>query len=323
MKLSGGHRGVTTAAATAQAQDADPVALYQEGNTLYDAQKYPEAEAKYQASWDARKSFDTAGNLGNVELQIGQNREAAEHLGYALKNFPPSGSAEKKAFLDKRYAEAVALIGTLDVSTNPDGASIWLDGKDMGKTPLSDALYVEPGGHTVEAKLAGYKDESRTLQAGQGERQKVFLGMTQAGDTTVPEGPVPKKPAWPYVAFGALTAAGLGVGVTFLVLAGKKDSDAEDAATAIRGRGGRCEPATPASLQDQCDDLDDLASKKATFQTASIGGWVGAGVGLVGLIAYAAWPGPKAATPPSAALSLRPTASIGPKGSALYLQGNF
>ena len=113
------------------------MALFQEGNALYDAQKFPEAEAKYQAAWDAKQSYDTAGNLGNVELQIGQNREAAEHLGWAVKHFPPSGSSDKRAFLEKRLAEAIALVGTLDIASNPDGATIWLDGKQLGKTPLA------------------------------------------------------------------------------------------------------------------------------------------------------------------------------------------
>lgn len=203
---------ITLWAASAHAQDTDPIALYKEANTLYDAQKYPEAEAKYQASWDARKSFDTAGNLGNVELQVGQHREAAEHLGYALKNFPPSGTTEKRAFIEKRYAEALALVSTLDITTNPDGATIYLDDKPIGKTPLVDAVYVEPGGHTVSAKLVGHKDDTKTVEGVKGERQKIFFALTAAGDTTVPELPPKSRPVWPYVAFGGWRPRGSGWG---------------------------------------------------------------------------------------------------------------
>src|SRR5262245_32653538 len=46
--------------------------LYREGNALYDHEKFVEAEAKYQIAWDMQRSFDVAGNLGNVELLVDQ-----------------------------------------------------------------------------------------------------------------------------------------------------------------------------------------------------------------------------------------------------------
>ncbi|MEJ7732924.1 MAG: PEGA domain-containing protein [Polyangiaceae bacterium] len=275
---------ITLWAASAHAQDTDPIALYKEANTLYDAQKYPEAEAKYQASWDARKSFDTAGNLGNVELQVGQHREAAEHLGYALKNFPPSGTTEKRAFIEKRYAEALALVSTLDITTNPDGATIYLDDKPIGKTPLVDAVYVEPGGHTVSAKLVGHKDDTKTVEGVKGERQKIFFALTAAGDTTVPELPPKSRPVWPYVAFGGLAAAGLGVGITFMVLSSGKGSKREDKLAELGG-GNPCGAGTP--HVNECSEIADLTGDESTFRAVGISGLAAGGVGVIGFIAYA------------------------------------
>src|SRR5690242_11913564 len=53
--------------------------LYKQGHDLYEQGKPAEAEKAYQAAWDLRQSFDVAANLGNVELVIGQTRDAAEH----------------------------------------------------------------------------------------------------------------------------------------------------------------------------------------------------------------------------------------------------
>jgi hypothetical protein len=310
-------------AASAHAQDADPIALYQEGNTLYDAQKYPEAEAKYQASWDARKSFDTAGNLGNVELQLGQNREAAEHLGYALKNFPPSGSTEKRAFLEKRYSEALALLSTLDITSNPDGATIYIDDKPIGKTPLGDAVYVDPGGHTISAKLAGHKDDTKTIEGVQGQRQKLFFSLTPAGDTTVPELPPKRRPVWPYVAFGGLAAAGLGVGITFMVLSAGKGSDREDKVAELGGT-SPCGAGTP--YVSQCAEIADLTGDEATFRAVGISGLAAGGVGVIGLVAYAiagaGTSSPSPATSGSTA-SVRFVPSFGPGGVSASWVGRF
>ena len=44
----------------------------------------------YKAAWALQKSYDIAGNLGNVELKLGMHRDAAEHLAFALDDFPPT-----------------------------------------------------------------------------------------------------------------------------------------------------------------------------------------------------------------------------------------
>ena len=56
--------------------------------------------------------------------------------------------------------------GTVNVSSNPSGADVSLDGEFVGNCPST--LKMLPGKHTVTVKLAGYKDWSKeiTIQTG-------------------------------------------------------------------------------------------------------------------------------------------------------------
>lgn len=56
--------------------------------------------------------------------------------------------------------------GSVNVSSNPTGADVSVDGDFVGDTPA--ALKLSPGKHTMTVKLSGYKDWSKeiTVQAG-------------------------------------------------------------------------------------------------------------------------------------------------------------
>ncbi|HEY4978701.1 MAG TPA: PEGA domain-containing protein [Candidatus Acidoferrum sp.] len=56
--------------------------------------------------------------------------------------------------------------GTVNVSSNPTGAELTVDGELVGKTPA--ALKLTPGKHSMNIRMAGYKEWSRevTVQSG-------------------------------------------------------------------------------------------------------------------------------------------------------------
>jgi CubicO group peptidase (beta-lactamase class C family) len=57
-------------------------------------------------------------------------------------------------------------VGTVQVTSNPDGADVYSDGAFVGNAPST--LKLLPGKHTVRVTSSGYKDWSRdiTVQAG-------------------------------------------------------------------------------------------------------------------------------------------------------------
>ena len=56
--------------------------------------------------------------------------------------------------------------GTVNVSSNPTGADVLVDGEFVGNSPAT--LKLTPGRHAVTVKVSGYKDWSKeiTVQSG-------------------------------------------------------------------------------------------------------------------------------------------------------------
>ena len=190
--------------------------FYAEGNAMYDQGKYADAEAKYQAAWDLSQSFDVAGNLGNTEVLIGQHRDAAEHLTYALKTFPLGGGAAKRKFLQDRLNEARQQVGTLQILVNLNGAEVRIDGKRVGESPLPEELFISPGEKLIEVRR-GALTATKSILVAKGSTQKVAVTLESG----------PKKEI--LIAGAAVGGAGLISGVVFAILSSGKGSDAEAA----------------------------------------------------------------------------------------------
>ncbi|WP_437673409.1 hypothetical protein [Sorangium sp. So ce131] len=228
--------------------------LYREGNKFYDEAKFVEAEARYQAAWDLQKSFDVAGNLGNVELELKQAREAAEHLAYALEAFPLGERAEKRQFLKDRLAQAKSQVGTLRISVNVDNAEVFVDGKLIGLSPLQGEVFVDPGKRDIEARRAGARTSTSLLVA-RGSDQNIALSLD-----TGPSIPL-------VVAGGAVGLLGIASGVTFAFLSTSQGEYADG---------------EPRHSQERAE----LRRTQTTFANLSFWSFVGSGVVLAGTAVY-------------------------------------
>ncbi|WP_437568871.1 hypothetical protein [Sorangium sp. So ce542] len=229
--------------------------LYREGNRFYDEARFVEAEARYQAAWDLQQSFDVAGNLGNVELEVNQPREAAEHLLYALNTFPLGEKEEKKRFLEQRLAEAKAHVGTLRIRVNVDDAQVLIDGKPIGYSPLEAQVFVDPGKRTIEARRSGARTSTSLLVA-RGSDQSIALSLD--GGSNLPL----------VVAGGAVGLLGVASGVTFAILSTAK---------------GKSAAAEPSPSQQRSDRRD----AQTTLANLSFWSFIGGGVVLAGTAVYA------------------------------------
>jgi len=66
-------------------------------------------------------------------------------------------------------------VGTLEVRSDPTGASVYIDGDYFGRTPL--VASVEAGRHLVEVKKAGYRPYQVNVRLNPGERVRVFARL--------------------------------------------------------------------------------------------------------------------------------------------------
>lgn len=247
--------------------------LYDMGNKLYDEQKWAEAEAAYQSAWNLRKSFDLAGNLGDVEMQLGQFRDAAEHLSYAYDEFPTGGKPEVREALAKRIEEARQQVGVLNIKTNVVGARLYIDGNLIGQAPLERGLFVDIGQRVIEARMDGHNDVLRTIDVAKGSTQDVELQLVAKVASTASPGNA-KRIA--IIAVGAgLAAAGMGTGIGFWAAASGKTTDADGLRANLNP--GDC-PGTAADISAKCTSLRSTLQDHDTYFN------VGTGMFVTGLL---------------------------------------
>ncbi len=254
-------------------------------------------------------AFDIAGTLGQVELELGLHRDAAEHLNYSLMHFPPSVSRKLKQTVEDGFDQAKQQVSTLRVEVTPPGAEVFVDGEPKGRADsLPREVFVLPGEHEVSASF-GEQAVKRVVIAQAAREYAVALDVpapepTEKGvASSAPESshqPIieptsddldqPSSQNWtPVWIAGGVGVLGLATGITFLATSSSKASDRDAGVNQMPGSGA-CAEGTPEVAAD-CGKSTDLDDAAATHRALA---WTGFGVALAGGVAAALlWPGSK------------------------------
>jgi tetratricopeptide (TPR) repeat protein len=287
--------------------------LYDMGNKLYDEQKWAEAEAAYQSAWNLRKSFDLAGNLGDVEMQLGQYRDAAEHLSYAYDEFPTGGKPEVREALAKRIEEARIQVGVLRIKTNIVGARLYVDGKLVGQSPLENDVFVDVGQRVIEARLDGHDDVLRTIEVTKASKQNIELQIVPkaGGGTSTGNG----KRIAIIAAGGSLALVGLGGGIGLWLAASGKTSDADVIRADLTK--GVC-PGTMPDITAKCSTLRATLEDHDTFFNLGTGLFATGFLVGVGTVVYAV-----ASKKKPGAVGLQMAPVVAPTLAGISISGHF
>lgn len=111
-------------------------------------------------------------------LAAGYHTVAFSKAGYLPKGEAAQSVAGKSIQV---YAELSPAVSTLVINSNPQGANIWLDSKDTGKTTPAQ-LTVEKGPHRVVVRKAGFKDAAADEDVAEGQTASfspVLLSVNQ------------------------------------------------------------------------------------------------------------------------------------------------
>ncbi len=270
----------TSAAAQTKPPASEPApgsaeALYRAGNVAYDAGKFEEAYTLYKQAFETRKSFEISGDLGHACMKLGRMAEAARYLRYSLSVFPTSGNRERKATTEQLFAEAKAAVGTVKVTANVTDARVSLDGAEVARTPVSDPIFVDPGGHTLRIEREGYKAQELIIAVQPGTELPQSFKLERDGSSG--DG----RPIWPAILLGIGAAAGIGTGIGLIIVSSNKNGDAE------------------AALRDCTADAATCESDAADM-VGSANGLLGGGVtalslgaaAAIGMVVYLALPSP-------------------------------
>lgn len=274
-------------------------ALFREADAFVVKSQWPEAEAKLLAAWKLKPTYDLAANLGQVEYRLKKFRDAAEYLEFAVRTWPFSGKPAVKQLAVNRLEDVKKLVAVLRVEVSVPGAAVFVDGRNIGTSPIEHDLFVEPGPRTIEAKLAGYDDAKQVVNPNKGEPIKVELTLTstRAGaaapsrkETPPAAPPQNQERSWvPVIALGAASVVGLGVGIGMTVASNSASSDASALEAAILKDGPGCRNA-PSTFTERCAELHRTGSRAGTFGDVALGSYVASGVLVLSAATYALWP---------------------------------
>jgi len=318
--------------------------LYEQGRAAVLHKDWKRARELLARVWAKRESYDTAALLGQCELKLGDWRDAAEHLDYALRNFPNADpAADARARIKQGLASARSKVATVTVQTDPAGAEVLVDGVGLGRSPLDAPVYLKPGKHVIEAKLAGHASAQQAVAASEGQRVPLSLSLAAArrrapspasppastsGDSAVPppaDG-VPldttTRPVWPAWAGAGVAVVGLATGIGFTVSAGSKQSDADALAASLSKDGpGACASGSPHA--SQCTAYQGDRNSVRTERNVALAGFIAGGVGAAFSVGYLIWRGNAKSSAARQGLSVRPELSVARSGTWFAVQGRF
>jgi hypothetical protein len=141
----------------------------------------------FKDAYAAKPHFAVWYNIAQTHISLGQPLEAIEALLRCLREGQDQIPPEKRLQVEEQIKLIEAFLGELEVTTEPSGALLTVDGREVGHTPLSAPIRLVAGTHKIAASLDGRPTVERTVAIGQGRHHEVVLQLP----------PPPPKPAPP------------------------------------------------------------------------------------------------------------------------------
>ncbi|UQA57894.1 PEGA domain-containing protein [Polyangium aurulentum] len=306
------------AAADAKAQVAPAADTEKEAAKKYDegvkhlkAEQWEKARESLAAAYQLKATPDTALGLAKAEMQLGKPRDAAEHVSFYLREAKDAKPQDRQA-AEKLFTDAKTKVGTLNVTADMAAAEVLVDGKAVGKTPLTGPVFIEPGKHTLEARKEGVEPVKQPVEVIAGGEGSVNLVLTPPPKPLPPPpppavatGPAPRNKIIIYAGIGtagALGLVGIGTAIGAAVAGSNSYSTWEENGCA------RTNPQCVADFNSTQDTKSALGN--TAFWTLLGGVAVGAGTAVYALT------GPKSNAPRTAFV-------VAPGGGAVMVTGSF
>lgn len=208
---------------------------YRSGMTHFDAHDYRGAIAEFHLAARLVPSADLWFNIARAHEEVGELLPAVEHYQLYLRDRvdPPDreaveariASLQQRADEARLAAERAPTTGTLRLSSNLEGALVRLDGRDIGRSPLTEPMELSPGRHELALELDGYLPFRSTVRLEAGLTTAAYADLQPATGYRAVRG----RRLWTWIAGGLAVAGGgaaIGLGVH---AAGLRDENLTDA----------------------------------------------------------------------------------------------
>jgi hypothetical protein len=158
------------AAVTAEAQ-REAAERFNRGLDRFNNGDNAGALAEFQRAYQIAPNVLVLYNLGLVYAQMGNAVEATDKLDAVLAEPAGKLSPERLAIARRTRDEQAARIAELAVTTSVDGATVSVDGIEVGTTPLPRPIRVTSGEHVIGALAPGFAPKTVAVIIASREKQ--------------------------------------------------------------------------------------------------------------------------------------------------------
>ncbi len=139
-------------------------AAFERGLALHDAKDSSGALAQFMIAYDLSGEPRLLVNLAVVERDLGHYARGLTLLSRALTEGAGQLSAPEKAKIQRSMAAFRALTAPLAALSQPSGADVFIDGMNVGTTPLAPESRIDLGRRRVTMRLTGHRDAEQSLE---------------------------------------------------------------------------------------------------------------------------------------------------------------
>lgn len=189
----------TTEAALAQPSEQDierAGTLFAQGIERFHAKDYTGALAAFQRAYRTAPDYRVLYNIGSTSLLLDDQATALNAFQRYLSEGGDRVPAARRKQIEAHLRRLEQQVVRLRITTNVTGATIWIDGEEVGQTPLSEVLTVSPGQHELVARKDDLPPTRQVFNASPGERHALHLTLVPQPRRGGPE-PSPPSPDQP------------------------------------------------------------------------------------------------------------------------------
>jgi tetratricopeptide (TPR) repeat protein len=212
--------GAGSAAAPVAAEDVTLQARehFGQGTKLYKDGDFDAALVQFERAYELKPNYKVLYNIGQTYFQLREYVEARDSMTRYVKDGGDQIDAERLAAVNKDLADLERRLAKVTLTVNVTGATVLVDGKKVGVTPLSEPIVVSEGQRAISVEAPNRGVLQRQIRVVGGDQQALTLTFEDAPRTvivkTVPQDVKPRLGAGFWASAIGAVALGAGAGVT-------------------------------------------------------------------------------------------------------------
>jgi hypothetical protein len=128
-------------------------AEFARGVELADQGDYQAALQAFAEAYTASPNFAVLYNIGQAQVALGRPQEAAATLQRYLREGQDGVPPERRQQVQDQIKLLQSFLVEIDLATDPAGATISIDNREVGRTPMPEPVRLTAGTHKITAKL--------------------------------------------------------------------------------------------------------------------------------------------------------------------------